>query len=192
MCFVKPDNPAAKGVVTHCLDEISKRSNADELLGALASAIAALKAEGYTNLADVFASHLFAHIYTENDKIESFRKYLRDYWFDQSSKKVEFKNLQPIAPVYAEGVLKTISLAREKGLPIDSWWVVDHPSVQMLNLVSDQQVTLIILTPRPEEVPPRGIWSPEAEAWVTAQSDEHEQAETWQIENRPAKPSETQ
>jgi hypothetical protein len=67
----------------------------------------------------------------------------------------------------------------DETVPINSWWLLDQPAFMMLNLADLEEgvvagsVTLLILTPRPEEfesdepIPP-AILGDEAEAFVTS------------------------
>ena len=69
---------------------------------------------------------------------------------------------------------------------IDAWWIVDHPSVEMINLVNENCVTLLIATPRPKLLNPAGIWSERAQAWSTVQAVSGA-TETRRLQNRPGK-----
>lgn len=161
------NDSVAKGPVTICLDQISIQANARARLEALRRALVAL-APQYGGLETVFAEHLFKDFYTP-DQIAKLSEYLKRYWFDVETG--WWPVFQPIAPIYALGLLQTLtaSLAPKTPapLPIDSYWVLNHDHVEMLNLVSPRQVTLLIATPPPVELGPSGMWSESSQAWVT-------------------------
>lgn len=164
-----PNDPVAKGPLTCCLDALSVRDDARARLDDLRKAIIGLRARKFSGLEKVFARYLFRHFY-DRPKVGKITDYLSTYWFDE--KTGWWPSSQPIAPIYALGLLHGLnaSLARRdaRPLPIDSYWIIGHDQVQLLNLVSDRQVTLLIATPPPLELAPSGIWSESSEAWVTA------------------------
>jgi hypothetical protein len=162
--------PAFKGAIPECLDAMSRRSDARDLMKNLQGGIEALREKGFENLANAFARHMFAPIYQQTKRSRAISGYLRKCWFDESSEFAYFPALQPIAPVYAEGILTTLRLSlRAKGnpTPIDAWWVIDHQSFEMINLVSKQQITLIIATPRPGLIKKARPGLGETEVWTT-------------------------
>jgi len=167
MALAGPNDSVAKGPVTICLDQISIRADARPRLEALRRAIIALAPGGYRGLEGAFAQHLFPGFFNA-DQIARLSEYLGRYWFDEATG--WWPEFQPIAPIYATGLLQTLntSLApKADPLPIDSYWVLNHHHVEMLNLVSARQVTLLIATPSPAELAPSGMWSEESQAWVT-------------------------
>ncbi len=167
MAFAGPNDSVAKGPVTLYLDQISVLPDARQRLGALRDAIRAL-APGYGGLEGAFARHLFAG-YLSDAQIAQITQYLARYWFSEATG--WWPAFQPIAPVYATGLLHTLNIslaAKDTPLPIDSYWILNHHQVELINLVSARQVTLLIATPSPVEGVPSGIWSEESEAWVTA------------------------
>jgi len=92
------------------------------------------------------------------------------YWFNERSTDVFFPKFQPIAPIFAEGLITTLELSlrgNPNPKPIDMWWLLDYPEVKMINLVSPTRVTLLVATPWPPNVSPREIWGEDAEAYVT-------------------------
>ena len=197
MSLVGPTNPCAKGPVTYALDKIVKVNKAVNKMSELAASIGELESANYIGLEKVFAEKLFPEVIKKNgtpdkEKIDAITKYLKEYWFDPTSEKIEFKGLQPIAPVYAVGVRKTLDLALRSLIPraIDSWWIVDYPDIMLLNLASEKEVKLLIMTPRPEKIVPAGVWSDEVED--SPGSEAHctyfGAVETRQIENKPTKP----
>src|SRR5262245_1167276 len=188
MGCIHAENSIAKGPVVHYLDELSKGADAVQRLQDLRSALKASRSLGYANIAAILAEHLFQPFIARSGKLEL---YLNDYWFDATKPTIEFADLQPIAPAYAEGLIKTIDLSLAEGRdgrpkPIDGWWIVDYPKFEILNLVNEKCVVLLIMTPRPTGIGTRGIWNPAAEAWSTVQMPLGH-ASTERIENRPPK-----
>jgi len=161
------NDPVAKGPVTMYLDQISIRADARPRLEALRAALVAL-APAYGGLETVLAEHLFKDFYTPA-QVANLSEYLRRYWFDVETG--WWPAFQPIAPIYALGLLQTLSASlapkTPAPLPIDSYWVLNHNHVEVLNLVSPRQVTLLIATPPPVELGPSGMWSASSQAWVT-------------------------
>jgi len=161
------NDSVAKGPVTVCLDQISVRPDARARLQALRDALVA-RAPEYGGLETVFAEHLFRDFYG-TDQIARLSEYLKRYWFDAETG--WWPVFQPIAPIYALGLVQTLSAAlapkTHAPLPIDAYWVLNHDHVEMLNLVSPRQVTLLIATPPPIELSPSGMWSEASQAWVT-------------------------
>jgi hypothetical protein len=152
------------------LDALSTRPDARELLQRLGDAIAGLRHIEFHGLHEVFARYLLSPVLGGRD-VAKLTEYLKDYWFDEKSGDAFFPIFQPIASIYAIGMLKTIELSLQEpnAKPIDSWWLLDHPSVEIINLVSRRQVTLLIATPRPLKSP-RLVWGEEAQAWATVRS----------------------
>jgi hypothetical protein len=167
MALAGPNDSVAKGPVTICLDQISIRADARSRLEALRQAIIALAPAGYRGLEGVFAQYLFPGFFNV-DQIARLSEYLGRYWFSEATG--WWPEFQPIAPIYATGLLHTLNTSlAPKGapLPIDSYWILKHHQVEMLNLVSARQVTLLIATPSPVELAPSGMWSEDSQAWVT-------------------------
>jgi hypothetical protein len=170
---VSTDVPAIKGAIPECMDTMSLRSDARALMMNLQDEIEALRDKGFANLANAFGKRLFAPIYQDLKRSRAITGYLKKYWFDESSEFAYFPGLQPIAPVYAEGILTTLRLSlRAKGspTPIDAWWLVDRQGFEMINLVSKQQITLIISTPRPGPIMKARPQLGATEVWTTKRS----------------------
>lgn len=181
MGFIDPNVPVAKGPVTYCLDELSTRVNprkdARPRLVKLRKEIIGLKKVEFRGLEKVLAEHLLAHIYRDpkkpdkpdQEKIKKVTEYLESYWFNE--KTGAWPHFQPIAPIYANGLLKTLNASlssrNRPPIPIDSYWTVGHSCVELVTLVSPRQVTLLIATPAPVEIAPSGIWGETSEAWAT-------------------------
>lgn len=171
MAFAPKDDPVAKGAVTHCLDAVSVQPEARARLDALRLAIIALQNQQFRGLAAVFADHLFPYVYINApNQIAQITRYLQDSWFNEATG--WWPAFQPIEPIYAlgliQGLRESLSVSSPQPLPIDSYWIIGHDKVELINLVSKQQVTLLIATPTPPEPAPSGIWSESSEAWVTA------------------------
>jgi hypothetical protein len=166
--------PAIKGSIPECLDAMSRSGNARDLLKGLQGGIEALRARNFENLTDAFAKFLFAPIFPDTKRARAITAYLKSRWFDHSSESAYFPELQPVAPIYAEGVLNTIALSlrgRGKPTPIDAWWIIDHQDFEMINLVSKQQITLLIATPRPIRIADKApLIFGETEVWSTKRS----------------------
>ena len=172
MGCIHAGNTLAKGPVVYYLDELSKGVDAVQRLEELRNALRASREHGYKDVARTLAEHLFQPFTARSEKL---RLYLDDHWFGEAKPTLEFSDLQPIAPAYAEGLIKTIDLSLAEGhngrpKPIDGWWIVDHPKFEILNLVNEHCIVLLIMTPRPTGIGARGIWNPAAEAWSTVQT----------------------
>jgi hypothetical protein len=157
----------AKGPVTRCLDDLSVRPDARESLVALRRGILELREQSYRGLEGVFATYLFPGFYNAT-QAEHITRYLGTNWFSQETG--WWPAFQPIAPIYATGLLQTldVSLSGEgTPRPIDSYWIIGHEQVELINLANPRQVTLLIATPSPPELALGGIMSVSSEAWVT-------------------------
>ena len=154
--FIAGAVPCAKGPICYCLDEFSKGRGARPRIAKLRYAIAAL-APSYAGLAEVFDEYLMSHVITDADQRQKIVAHLKKFWFEADSK--PFFPDDPVAKVYAEGVLRTLdlSLKGKRPVPINSWWVLDSTDLRMLNFADVKKgvtisgnVTLLIMTPRPE------------------------------------------
>ena len=169
MGFMYKNDPVAKGPVTRCLDELSVRADARARLTELRKAIITLRTKEFRGLENIFASHLFRDFYNKR-QIRKITDYLRTYWFDEETG--WWPSFQPIAPIYALGLLRglnaSLAPSTSQPIPFDSYWIVGHRQVELLNLINDRQVTLLIATPPPVDLAPSGIWSESSEVWATA------------------------
>jgi hypothetical protein len=159
----------AKGSILYGLDQLSVSDNAREQLEKLARAIGDTANSDFNDLEKTFDHHLFSPLSLEPARTPANIQYLRR-WFDESSPDALFPEFQPVAPIFAMGVLKAIDESLKgqlQPLPIDAWWVLDHRVFEVVTLVSKQQVTMLVATPRPSGVPSAAIWSPSADAWTT-------------------------
>jgi hypothetical protein len=163
-------NPVAKGPVPYCLDLMSTLPNARRLLEELRGAIESAGAAEFSDLVSVFDKYLFLPTNFDAEKRKSAISTLQKNWFDQKSPDAFFPSLQPIAPIYAAGVLKTIELSlngRPAPLPIDAWWLLGYAEVEMINLVTARQVTLLIATPFPPLVIKKMLLPDHTEVWIS-------------------------
>jgi hypothetical protein len=161
----------SKGPATHCLDQLSIAKGARKGLTDLSKGIASLRSKNFRGLERVFAERLFAPFYSAA-RIQKVTEYLATYWFNEEMG--WWPHLQPIAPIYAVGVLKTLDQSlrgKSRPLPIDSYWILDHPTVELMTLVSKSQVTLLICTPEPGNRQPSGIWGESSKVWVTSRRE---------------------
>jgi hypothetical protein len=173
MGFRERDAPVAKGPVTYCLDELSKKPDARTLLGDLRDAIIALGGKvnsDFSGLEDVLAKKLLEPIYTGKNeyKVDKVRQYLKTYWFDEATG--WWPHFQPVSAIYANGLLKTLNASLQgsqpQPIPIESYWFIGHTNVELVTLVNERQVTILIATP-PPGVAPSGIFGESSEAWAT-------------------------
>ena len=163
----------AKGPVTRCLDALSVRADARERLVALRRGILGLRDQSYQGLEGIFATSLFPGFYNAG-QAEHITRHLGTNWFSQATG--WWPAFQPIAPIYAIGLLQAldVSLSGEgTPRPIDSYWIIGHEQVELINLASPRQVTLLIATPSPPEQALGGIMSESSEAWVTLRRAGH-------------------
>jgi hypothetical protein len=172
---------SAKGAICYCLDEFSKGRGARTRIANLRQAIANL-APAYAGLAEVFDEHLVSHVFTSADSRRGILEHLRESWFDADSPTTYFPGT-PVSRIYAEGLLRTLDLSLGGGrrtVPINSWWLLDSPVFRMVNFADVKEgvtvggnVTLLIMTPRPDQVgssaTPPWILGDVAEAFVTEQ-----------------------
>ena len=157
----------AKGPVPRCLDDLSVRPDARERLAALRQGILGLRDQSYRGLEQVFATYLFRGFYSA-EQAEQITRYLATNWFSQATG--WWPAFQPIAPIYAVGLLQTLDVSLSGGgtpRQIDSYWIIGHDQVELINLANPRQVTLLIATPSPPELTSGGIMSESSEAWVT-------------------------
>jgi len=170
--------PCAKGWVPHCLELCSRIDRARDYLLGLKKAIEQLS-PGYEGLEQALDDHLIARVIVGDGAIERRRKireHLKANWFDATSSEVFFPQ-QPVARIYAEGLLKTLeaSLEPKVPLPITSWWLPDYPEVKMLTMLNQDGVVLLIQTPRPPATaasiaaPMRSVILGDSEAWDGSQ-----------------------
>ncbi|HUK08424.1 MAG TPA: hypothetical protein VLX09_11190 [Stellaceae bacterium] len=172
--------PVLKGPVPHCLERVSKGKGARARLQQLAAAVQAI-APQYRGLENVLDENLLIYVFNEKQR-KVITEHLRRNWFDDNSPDAFFPG-QPVASIYAKGLLKALelSLSGRRVIPIKCWWIVDCVVVTLLTLAEVQKrgpsntpITLIILTPRPNKIATRkvrAILGNEGKAWVSRSSD---------------------
>lgn len=181
-CFV-PHHITSKGPILYFLDMMSRRPDGREMLESLSEALIASRREEFADIVSICQNYLFRPLEMPDDLCEAIAKYLNQYWFDLESNDVYFPSLQPVAPILGEGIIKSIELSVKEGnrgksrkrakpgaMPIDSWWLVDHPDVKVVNLVSPQQITHLFMTPRPPGRYRLGVWKASAKVYTTSRS----------------------
>jgi hypothetical protein len=172
--------PAAKGAVCYCLDEFSTGPGARARVGNLSDAISALP-PNYAGLAETFDQYLLKFEFSNPSTRQDIVDHLNMYWFDPASPQTYFPGV-PVAKIYAQGVLQALKLSlggMGPVVPLNSWWVLDAPDVEMIAMADQENgvtvsgsVTLLIQTPRPKQirgVDPKPPWilGNTAEAYVT-------------------------
>jgi hypothetical protein len=171
MGFLAHGHSFAKGAIYFGLDQMSVRRDARQLLRRLARAVGAKARRGFPDLEKTFDEYLFAPLRMSAARSDASMAYLKRYWFDPNSKDAYFPEYQPIAPICAMGLLKVIEESlkgRPRPLPIDAWWLMNHTTFEAITLVSRNQVTMLVATPRPLGPAPTAIWSAVAEGYTTA------------------------
>ncbi len=166
-----PEYPFAKGPILYALDQISVHANARALLGGLSAALSSIASTGFANLEGVIDQHLYAPIALDQARTPEALGFLKSHWFDLASADIYIPEEQPVAPVLAMGMIKAIEESLKGApdpIPIDAWWIMDHRTLEMLTLVSKQQITFLFMTPRPSGEVPSGVWGPNAEGFVTS------------------------
>jgi len=179
-----PGPHISKGPLCYYLDQLSHFKDAPRRLGALRKAVMALEKKGFEGLVPVFRKHIFEPCKTPNT--DAICKYLEANWFDDTGG--WWPHLQPIEPAFALGLVKTIDVAVEQVLPIDSYWLIIDEGFEMTVSESAQQVTLLIMTPQPPNPHAHGVWAPEdSKIWVVKDArlgGTLEQENTWQRKGR--------
>lgn len=167
--------PVAKGWIPYCLEEMSKKGDSGAGLRRLYNALRDCRPQ-FDGLADLFGKYLLANFIESAPKIERIVDHLDHHWFGDG-RELFFPD-EPVAQIYGTGVLHTLELSlagNREPIPIQSWWIPDFPSVKLLTLaqtdldrtVTGPQVTLLILTPRPQgEGRGTYILRPESEVWL--------------------------
>ena len=172
---------SAKGAICYCLDELSKARGARSRIARLRAELAGL-APAYNGLMAVFDQYLLSYVITNAAERARVVKHLEQHWFDQASPDAFFPGV-PVASIYAQGVIKALDLAlagRRGVVPLNAWWLLGFPEVQLLSLADVEpntsvtiggRVTLLVLTPRPptregDRPTSRPILGDTAQAWT--------------------------
>lgn len=187
MGFLGRGESMAKGVVTRALDHISVGHRARRNMENLRVEILKIRTEitdkkevilvDFPGLEEVFHDHLFPHLLDERFdtaapvKQSDYRDQLRDFWFGDNAKLYEGKSFKMRA-IYGQGILNTLNVSLEgkpDPIPIDSYWIAIHNTVEMIVLKRTRQVTLLVCTPWPDAGGMGTDTNPRAacEAWGT-------------------------
>ena len=75
-CFIPYGVPCAKGPIPYCLEEVSRRPDADLKLKSLADAVKALGPR-YRGLEAIFDTHLVAHVIAGTAEREAIATHLK-------------------------------------------------------------------------------------------------------------------
>lgn len=171
MAAIGPRDCVAKGPVTHCLDVLSRKRTGAAKLKALRDAVYARRTKDFTGLEKVFEDFLFKPAGMKKEKVKLASSYLKKYWFDEENG--WWEDAQPIAETFAAGLITAIDASIKRGtkkrpIPMDCYWLVGHEDVQIVTLQSPDQVTLLFVTPAPQNRKPGKIWSEWAKVSITA------------------------
>jgi hypothetical protein len=156
---------------------MSVAADARQRLDHLRQGIADLRDRNYQGLEDVLAARLLIQVYNAA-QIGDITAYLRTYWFSETTG--WWPSFQPITSIYAQGLLQTLALSlasKPAPRPIDSYWLMGHTHVEMVNVANPRQVTLLIATPAPPVAAGGGIMGATSEAWVTLRRAGNTQSE---------------
>lgn len=75
------------------------------------------------------------------------KQHIAQHWFQNW-----WTNDQPIEPILRRGLKEAFATCQEKGIPLDSYWICVSPQFKIAVARTNVQVTLVILTPPPEDV----------------------------------------
>lgn len=148
-----PNATSIRGAACKALTNISaKRADMEALLAALD----AIEPAGYAGLESVLGKHLLTHGFNATE-IAQIVKHLGECWFNAASPKYYFPGTPNTAKIYGQGLSQTLTASLAVNtpapLPIEARWYLGHSKVDMLNIATERQVTLVIATPRPVEHP---------------------------------------
>lgn len=144
-----------KPPVLQRLDAFSKNLLATEPF------LKALKTESGKSLVDIAVAHRCIDDTAEQAGC------LRRRWFDRETG--WWKDLPPAEPVVRKSLIRAAELALEHKLPLDCYWVLGADQIKVVLCKSDQQITVLFLSPAPpadapiDRFPARG-----PEIWVYA------------------------
>lgn len=79
---------------------------------------------------------------------------LRQNWYNPQG---WWRAHQPIEPTVRQSLIKALELAAERNLPIESCWLWAGNQFQVIVTYNDSQVTRLILTPPPPDIPAQPI-----------------------------------
>ena len=146
-----PD-PIVKGPILKGLDKVSKKPNLNfaQILADLQSPMP---------LADICIKY---GVIAAGGAEE---QHLRTHWFNANG---WWPQAQPIGPVVRKALIKAVELVRDKKLPLECYWIcanmTNQGPVDVSVAASDQQITLLLLTPMPP--PPVGPVVADPSIWL--------------------------
>jgi len=165
--------PFVKGQILRALDLLSTGPDARSKLEGLAGAIHNIASNNFEDFANVIEQFLFAPLNLTQSRSPDSMAHIRNQWLDPHSPTTFFPDDQPIAPIFAGGMLVAVDKSldgKPDPKPIDAWWIMDHTTFEVITLVSERQVTMLLCTPPPRGTPSPGLWHPDAEGYVTGRS----------------------
>lgn len=189
--------PVEKGAVCYGLDQISIGPGARARVANLLAALQALPTATRAGLTDTLDEYVLEFVFTPAQRTQIV-DHLNQFWFDPASPDAYFKNV-PVAKIYGDGVIQTCKLSLNRSgpvVPLDCWWLLDFPEVQVIPLAEEDQgqttsdiVTMLIQTPRPkpiEGLKPKPPWIlGKAEAYVV-RSEKGGPVRTTRVKTLPA------
>jgi uncharacterized membrane protein len=117
------------------IDELSKNLHLIEPL------LKSLKTEPQRSLVDIGVQHKCV----DENKEEA--RCLRTRWFDREQG--WWKDLPAAEPVIRSGLIRALELITENKLPLDCYWVLGADQIKVAIIKSEQQVTVLFLSPQP-------------------------------------------
>jgi uncharacterized membrane protein len=135
-------NTISKPPVLQRLDALSRNLLATEPF------LKSLKTEPGKSLVDI----ALAHKCIENNPDQA--GCLRRFWFDRETG--WWKDLPPSEPVLRKALIRAAELALEHKLPLDCYWVLGADQIKVAICKSEQQITVLFLSPTPPADAPTG------------------------------------
>lgn len=146
-----PADPVAKGNMLRMMDSLSRKPSV------MAAAMEALEKEPAVSITELGAR--FG--YVEGDDQQ---RHVDEHWLDAEAG--WFPGHAEVDSVLREGFIKAAEIALAHDLPVDSYWVAGGDQVQVVITQSDEQVTMLLLTPPPEKPRYEGPLPVEERIWV--------------------------
>jgi hypothetical protein len=139
----------AKGPVPRCLDDLSVRPDARESLVAVRQGILGLRDQSYRGLEEVFSTYLVPGL-LQRRAGRANHPIPRDQLVQSGNRMVA--DLPAHRPDLCDRPFANpgpVAVRRGTPRPIDSYWIIGHDQVELINLANPRQVTLLIATPAP-------------------------------------------
>jgi hypothetical protein len=141
------DKGVGKGPILEKIDGLSRDpATRDRFLGALEQLNQQYHQSGNGYTAGIgYVDTLFAFQVLD----QGGANHLRQHWFPSSPQDpgAWWPDLQPIAPIFLEGMLETFRQAQSYDLPMECYWLYPFEDVTILIARSDSQITHLRLTP---------------------------------------------